>query len=249
LKKLTFQLFPQFADTVIFGPYSEYELKQILLARVGTSVIDPNVLDYIAKKIAASSGDARKALELAANAVQHRLDQLLSTYGAATGMSNAAVGPIVKMPNVMQASKEEAVNLKERIAGQPVVGKVILCVLTSYAHAGGAVDTTIGELKQCVYECMRQSGMEDEMVQMDDFLVLLETLVDSGLLRASSNTAMKTDSGNGFNLTRRTLSDVHRQPIRLGIQLEDIEKVLESDLKQSFFQNLRERAKNRRHEE
>jgi Cdc6-like AAA superfamily ATPase len=203
-------------------------------------------LDYVAKKVAASSGDARKALELAANAVQHRLDQLISSEGR--NSIKTTEGPIVKMPNVVQANKDEAVNLKERIAGQPVVGKVILCVLTSYAQAGGAVDTTIGELKQCVSECMRQTGMEEEMVQMDDFLVLLETLVDSGLLRASS-TAVRKPDGNGLNLSRRMLSDVHRQPIRLGIQLEDIEKVLESDLQQSFYQNLRERAKHRRRED
>jgi cell division control protein 6 len=235
-------------DTVIFSPYSEFELKRILLARVGSTVLADNVLDYIAKKVAASTGDARKALEIAANAVQHRLDQLLANDGSETSTSDCSVGPIVKMLNVIQANKDEVLNLKERIAGQPVVGKVILCVLTSYAQAGGAIDTTIGELKQCVSDCMRQTGMEDEMVQMDDFLVLLETLVDSGLLRASSP-ATKNSSGNGLNLSRRMLSDVHRQPIRLGIQLDDIEKVLESDLRQSFYQNLRDRAKNRRQDE
>ena len=143
------------------------------------------------------------------------------------------------MPNVIQANKEEILNLKDRIGGLPAVGKAILCVLTSYAQARGAVHATIGELKQCVSECMRQTGMEDEMVQMDDFLVLLDTLVDSGLLRAS----FSTTSSNSLNLSQRTLSDVHRQPIYLGLQLEDIEKVLESDLSQTFYQHLRSMAK------
>jgi Cdc6-like AAA superfamily ATPase len=215
-----------------------------LLARVGTDVIASNVIEYIAKKVATSTGDARKALEMAANAVQHRIDQEKS------GSATSTIGHLVKMPNVIQANKEEVLNLKERISGQPVVGKVILCVLTSYAQAGGVVDTTIGELKQCVTECMRQTGIEDEMVQMDDFLVLLETLVDSGLLRACTATTQPNHrKGDGLNLTRRTLSDVHRQPIRLGIPLDDIEKVLEADLKQGFYQNLCERAKNRRLDE
>jgi Cdc6-like AAA superfamily ATPase len=207
-------------------------------------VIAPNVLDYISKKVASSTGDARKALEMAANAVQQKIDQSTSCIADTTD------GYLVKMPNVVQGNKEEVLNLKERITGQPVVGKVILCVLTSYALAGGAVDTTIGELKQCVSECMRQTGMEDEMIQMDDFLVLLETLVDSGLLRASTTTRANTNNkSNGMNLSRLTLSDVYRQPIRLGIQLDDIEKVLESDLKQTFYQNLRDRAKARRQDE
>lgn len=200
----------------------------------------PNVIDFIAKKVATSTGDARKALEMAANAVQHRKDQLNESKAASTDVH------LVKMPNVIQANKEEVLNLKERISGLPAVGKVILCVLTSYSQASGAVNTTIGELKQCVSDCMLQTGMEDEMVQMDDFLVLLETLVDSGLLRASCSTAHGS-KGNGLNLSQRTLADVHRQPIRLGIQLDDIEKVLESDLTQTFYQNLRERARLLRH--
>jgi Cdc6-like AAA superfamily ATPase len=221
----------------MFSPYNEYELQQILLARIGTAVVAPNVIDYIAKKVASGSGDARKALEMAGNAIEHRLAQI-------TDMTSASVdGHLVKMPNVVQANKEEALNIKERISGLPLVGKVILCVLTSYAQAGGAVDTTIGELKQCVSECMRHTGMEDEMVQMDDFLVLLETLIDSGLLRASGGGGDRNHNGNGMNLSRRTLSDVHRQPIRLGIQLDDIEKVLESDLKQTFYQKLRDHAR------
>lgn len=203
---------------------------------MGETVIAPNVIDFIAKKVATSTGDARKALEMAANAVQHKIDQSDDL------MSVSADGHLVRMPNVIQANKEEVMNLKDRISGLPAVGKVILCVLTSYAQASGAVNTTVGELKQCVSDCMRQTGMEDEMVQMDDFLVLLETLVDSGLLRASRSTT-HSRKGNGLNLSQRTLADVHRQPIRLGIQLDDIEKVLESDLTQTFYQNLRERAR------
>ncbi len=228
----------QFLETVMFSPYSEYELQQILLARVGSTVVAPNVIDYIAKKVATSTGDARKALEMAANAVQHKIDQ---SNGS---MTDSTDGHLVKMPQVIQANKEEIMNLKERISGLPSFGKVILCVLTTYAQAG-AVDTTIGKLKQCVSECMRQTGMEDEMVQMDDFLVLLETLVDSGLLRASSSTTQ----GSKGNFSQQTLSDVHRQPIRLGTQLDDIEKVLESELKQSFYLNLRENARSRRQDE
>ena len=223
----------QFLETVMFSPYNEYELQQILLARVGSNVVAPNVIDYLAKKVATSTGDARKALEMAANAVQHKIDQ---SHGA---MTDSTDDHLVKMPNVIQANKEEIMNLKERISGLPSFGKVILCVLTTYAQAG-AVDTTIGKLKQCVSECMRQTGMEDEMVQMDDFLVLLETLVDSGLLRASSSATQ------GSSFSQQTLSDVHRQPIRLGTQLDDIEKVLESELKQSFYLNLRENARSRR---
>jgi Cdc6-like AAA superfamily ATPase len=230
---LTCTFFLQFKDTVTFSTYSENEIQQILEARVGRSVIAPNVLEYVAKKVSSSTGDARKALEMAANAVRHRLQQ--------TTKKDLTVGHLVKMPNVVLANKEEATNLKERIDGQPLAGKVMLCVLTAYAQAG-VLESSVGELKQCVSDCMRASGNEDEMLQMDDFLVLLETLVDSGLLRASR----VAQQGNGFSLAGRMLAEVHNQPILLGIQLEELEKLLEVQLKQAFFQNLRERAKNQR---
>lgn len=200
---------------------------------MGRSVVAPNVLDYIAKKVASSTGDARKALEMAANAVQHRLEQTKET--------ESAIGHLVKMPNVVLANKDETVNLKDRIAGQPIVGKVILCVLTSFAQAG-VLESTVGELKLCVSDCMQLCGSEDEMLQMDDFLVLLETLVDSGLLRASPD----GQPGDEFCLSGRILSDVHHQPIFLGTQLDEIERALESDLKQAFYQTIRDSAKNRR---
>lgn len=218
---------------MIFSTYSEEEIQQILEARVGRSVIAPSVLVYIAKKVASSTGDARKALEMAANTVQHRLER--------TNIKDSNVGTIVTMADAVHANKEEMFNLKERIDGQPVAGKVILSVLTAYAQAG-VVDSTIGELKQCVSDCLRGNGAEDEMLQMEDFLVLLETLVDNGLLRASA----ESQRGDGFRLVGRRLSEVHHQPIRLGIQLEESEKVLEDNLKESYYQTLRENAKKKR---
>lgn len=196
-------------------------------------MIAPNVLEYVAKKVSSSSGDARKALEMTANAVQYRLDE--------TSEVGSTIGHLVKMPDVVRANKEEASNLKDRIAGQPIVGKIMLNVLTAYAQSG-SLETTVGELKNCVSEGMRHIGSEDDMLQTDDFLVLLETLVDSGLLRAS----LDVQPEDGCRLSGRVLAEVHRQPISLGIQLEEIEKLLETDLKQPFYKNLRDGAKQRR---
>jgi hypothetical protein len=106
----------------------------------------------------------------------------------------------------------------------------MLCVLTAYAR-GGVLESTVGELRVCVSDCMRRGGSEDEMLQMEDFLVLLETLVDTGLLRASPN----DPSGKKLSLSGGMLSDVHHQPICLGLQLEEIEKVLDIDLKHCFY--------------
>jgi Cdc6-like AAA superfamily ATPase len=218
---------------VTFASYSAHELVQILEARVGRSVFAAGALDYIAKKVAACSGDARKALEMASNAVQNCL--------RTTCESDCADGPLVKVPHVVQSNKDETANLKDRIEGLPLAGKVMICVLTSYARAG-VVECTVGDLKDCVCDCLRQSGSEDEMLTMDDFVVVLETIVDSGLLLA----ATQNQSGGEFRLSGRELSEVHKQQIRLGLQLEEVEKALAIELKQSFYQTLRASAKEQR---
>lgn len=101
------------------------------------------------------------------------------------------------MPDVMLANKEEASNLKGRIEGQPLTGKVILCVLKTLAQAG-TFKSTVGELKKYVLDCMRQSGSEDEILTIEDFLVLLETLVDSGLLRVFDDVDVKQATMDSF---------------------------------------------------
>jgi hypothetical protein len=69
---------------VTFASYSDKELVLILEARVGRSVFQAKALDYIARNVAACSGDARAALEMASNAengsyrfIQHMVSLLV----------------------------------------------------------------------------------------------------------------------------------------------------------------------------
>jgi hypothetical protein len=91
---------------VTFASYSEREIQQILQARVGLSVVAPNVLDFIAKRVASSTGDARKALEMAANSVRHCLEQ--------TNETDSTIGHLVKMQHVVRANKDEAPKKKNQ---------------------------------------------------------------------------------------------------------------------------------------
>lgn len=59
----------QFQELLTFRPYAEKDLKRILEVRAGHSVIPENVLEMIARKVAQSSGDTRKALGAASEAV------------------------------------------------------------------------------------------------------------------------------------------------------------------------------------
>ena len=186
------------------------------------------MISYISKKVATASGDVRQAFEMLANAVQHRIQN--------PGTSDSNAVHIVKMPNVIVGNKETS-NVRDKIRGQPLAGKVLMCVLTTLAQ-GGHTKATVGQLKMCVTDCMKRSGATDEILQLDDFLLLLETLVDTGLLRASDD----ANQDGSFNLTKLNLGDVHRQELHLGPPLEETEKALQTQLKEAYFQELRERA-------
>lgn len=205
-----------------------------MIDRIGCTVVDSKAIEFIAKKVASSSGDARRAIEMASLAIQHRMKDLPDP-------SPTSTVPLVKIPHVIQANKDTMANLQERINGQPAVGKIMLCVLISYAQAG-VLECTVGELKNCVATCTAEIGSDDDMLQLDDFVVLLETLVDSGLLRATINGRQ----GGEFRLFGRSLPEIHKQPIQLGLQLSEVEKVLESELCQGFYKSIRESAKRER---
>lgn len=217
----------QSGDPVTFSPYTEAELVNILEARVGRSVFVSNVITLIAKKVATGSGDARKALEMLSDAAKYCLGN--------TEENVTTNGPIVTMAHVVHANRQVDINVKEKIEGLPVVLKVSLCVLTSLAH-GNVKSTTIGVLRDFVAGCMHDnSHTDDEFVGVEDFAVLLETLVDTGLLVVSNN-------GGKCGLSKRSGNELFRQAIHLGLQLEEVSKVLEKDLKESFYQKIRENA-------
>jgi len=220
----------------MFSTYSGNEINSILEARVGHTVIDPRVLQFVSKKVGSSSGDARKALELASSAVQLRLREIDEMDSQKTRELDSTVGPLVGMKHVVKASREEATNWKDRIDGLPLTGKMMLCVFTTLTQAN-VCTTTVGQLKNFVTDCMSSRGSEEEMLGYEDFLAVLGTLVDFGLLRASSNA-----NPDEILDTSRMISDVYNEPIHLEKQPEDIEKSLSRELKQAFFQNLRERA-------
>jgi len=220
----------------MFSTYSENEINSILEARVGHTVVDPRVLQFVSKKVGSSSGDARKALELASSAVQLRLREIDEMDSQKTRELDSTVGPLVWMKHVALACREEATNWKDRIDGLPLAGKMMLCVITTLTQAN-VCTTTVGALKNSVTDCMSSTGSEEEMLGYEDFLAVLGTLVDFGLLRVSSNANLDTV----FD-TSRMVIDIYNEPIHLEKQPEDIEKSLSRDLKQGFFQNLRERA-------
>jgi len=219
----------QFKETITFKPYGTDDILRILEARVGGKIIAKTAMTMIAKKVSSSSGDARKALELASDAIKNCLASLRTK----SAKSNSEY-PLVTMQHLGSSLKVGNKRLAEVVEGLPQVGKVILCVAATLARAD-VKTTTIGKLRNFVGECMCRDQVED-MVSLEDFKMILETLADSGLLsfgNAKSNV-----------ISSCVASEIYRKPICLSVQLDDVENALSTILYQNeFYENLREHAK------
>jgi hypothetical protein len=139
------------------------------------------------------------------------------------------------MQHVVKGNKD-GFKVADKIDAQPMVGKFVLCVLVVFAQVD-VKETSVGELKSSVAECLQECKLDDEMVTSDDFLIVVESLVDSGLLCASIGSK---------GVRQRSMAEMYKQRIRLEIQLEEVAKSLDSQLNQACFQRLRDCAKKHR---
>jgi Cdc6-like AAA superfamily ATPase len=189
--------------------------------------VHPKALEFIAMKVAQNTGDARSVLDMATNAIERRL-LVVRDGGSLPADQNA---PLVTMADVMPQVKKTNAKIAETIEGLPAMGKAILCVLASLARAG-AKSTTLGKLKRFVSDAMSESQQE-ELLTLEDFKALVETLLDNGLLSVGGSIQGNLGMGN-----------LQMMPISLGSQLEDVEVAIANGLgKERFYENLCEFTK------
>lgn len=200
----------------------------ILEQRIGTNIVDRKALELISRKVAASSGDARRALEITSNAVGKSIDQL-STGKLSMNVlpDDEEVMPLVKLPHMMRAIREGMpMRHADVIAGLPQAAKVILCIAVSLSQVWGpTAEISISVLKKYCVEATHHAIM-DEM-GLGHVQNLVETLIDSGLL-------LTDNSGGSFNA-----HDVNAK-LKIGVQLDDVEIALEESLLKEggFYQSL-----------
>ena len=200
--------------------------------RVGTDIIDPKTVAFAASKVSASSGDARKALELTSRAVAKCMEALSSKERKETKMD----GPIVSLKFMLKAVKETIPKYAQTIEGLPYVGKVILCVAVTLKQVGEVADVlTLGTLKRYVQDAMADDMMFDD-VSIDDFSMLVQQLFDAGLLLSGT--------AEPFDVSALNFDSLHHMPIRVGVQLYDVESALEETLAdQDRYRRIMERAR------
>lgn len=200
----------------------------ILEQRIGTNIVDRKALELISRKVAASSGDARRALEITSNAVGKSIDQLSKGKLSMNVLpDDEEVMPLVKLPHMMRAIREGMpMRHADVIAGLPQAAKVILCIAVSLSQVWGpTAEISISVLKKYCVEATHHAIM-DEM-GLGHVQNLVETLIDSGLL-------LTDNSGGSFNA-----HDVNAK-LKIGVQLDDVEIALEESLLKEggFYQSL-----------
>ena len=210
---------------LVFPTYNEEDLLAILEKRIGKKIVDTKALQLIAKRVAASTGDARKALEITSNAVDKALDACTEKWLEEV---EADSYPLVKMPQMMRAIREGMPTRHEEIIrGLPQAAKVILCIAVSLGKVWGpTAAVSIATLKK--YACQAtQHAMLDE-ASLGQITNLVEMLMDSGLLT--------TDHDGCFNFN----ANDHSSRLHIGVQLDDVEIALEKSLleESSFYRSL-----------
>jgi hypothetical protein len=199
--------------------------------RVGTSIVDVKAMEMIASKVAATSGDARKALECTARAVELCRRKLPANT---LDLPPDAL-PLVKIPHARMAIRENNTKYTDLIEGLPRVAKAVLVIAVQLARNLKGKDDdeqetlTLGKLR---YYCMDAFPSDPFFEDISDIKGTLETLVDAGLLQLSVIDKKRFSQAS-------SLLALARVPIQLDLQLEDVESAVEDDLlKQPFYESI-----------
>ena len=203
----------------MFSTYSEEVLVLIVESCIGRTVVDPKVVEYMASKVSATSGDARKCLSLVAKAIE-----LCRQKGPTSFLESIVLGPVVKMPHAMMAIRESNIQITDVIDALPSYQKYTLVV---GVHLSREFKKTkliqFGELKNRALAAFGFLPNLDCVITLEDFRGIMEKLVDAGLLK-----------GDGFDYLT-PMGVLLTREVHFELQLEDVESVLEQTVLQETF--------------
>lgn len=212
----------------MFQAYRQEELVKITESKIGCSVMNKKAMEFIAAKVAASSGDARRYLELVTLSIDSCLRKAPSVK-----LDSVLEKPFVTIRDAMTAIRETNVNYRDIIEGLPTFDKVVLCTGVHLARKFDGRSFTMHTLRNLT---MEGYGIDYD-VEIDDFKGAMERLIDTGLLLLSEDQKNKLRHGMG-------ISDLMGTPMKFDLQLEDVESAIEDTLmNEGFYQRLVNRVK------
>lgn len=192
-------------------------------SRIGQSVVDPKMIEFLASKVASTSGDARKIIELVSRSIQACRSKLPQNT-----LDSELTKPVVKLPHAMMVIRETNTKYKDLVESLTSLQKSTLVVGTHLSRILGARPLTLGMLKKYSFQAFGFDPMLEGSYSMDDFKGIIERLVDSGLLKMAERVS------NIFST--EPMGNLLQHPVRFDLQLEDVESALEETLlKEDYY--------------
>lgn len=212
----------QVGENIVFSTYNKEELIQIVVDRVGTSIIHEKAIEFAASKVAAGKGDARLMLEITRSAVLVCLETMAPTQQS----SNVMNGPIVTIQHMMKAVKAtRSDDYCDIIEGLPHFHKIVLCVAVTLSQVSPSwCVIPASKLHRWTKSVLGHMNTEDDFT-LEIFKDCVSALFDQGLLKSDDES----------NINTASWTSAVNMPIRLGCQLQDVESALEETLGDNKF--------------
>ncbi|XP_030453604.1 origin of replication complex subunit 1B-like [Syzygium oleosum] len=140
-----------------FGPYNYQQLQEIILTRLrGIDAFEKQAIEFASRKVAAISGDARRALEICRRAAEIADFRIKKAFKTAPAAGKALVG----MSEVEAAIKEmfQAPHIQV-IKSSSKLGKIFLTAMVHELYKTGLGETTFEKLAMTV-SCLCASNGE-----------------------------------------------------------------------------------------
>lgn len=215
----------QVGENIVFSTYNKEDLIQIVVDRVGKSIIHEKAIEFAASKVAAGQGDARLMLEFTRSAVR----VCLETMAPAQLSLNVMNGPIVTIQHMMKAIKATRCDdYCDIIEALPHNHKIVLCVAVTLSQVSPSwCEIPVSKLHRWTKTVLGHMDTEDDFT-VEIFKDCVSALFDQGLLKSDDETNINTAPWtSAVNMT-----------IRLGCQLQDVESALEETLGDNKFYSL-----------
>ncbi|PBP27017.1 origin recognition complex subunit 1 [Diplocarpon rosae] len=182
---------------ITFPGYTHDQLMQIIQSRlsgVPGSIVDPDAIQFASRKVAAVSGDARRALDICRRAVELAEADVLSQPAPNTPSKSGRGKDKDRIDNMTKASGKvtiatvkRAINeattspLQQYLRGLPLAAKVLLAALLVKTRRTGIGESVLGEVMD---EAKR-------MAKMDTRGMMAEYLLNDGTIVSSKSTSVQ----------------------------------------------------------
>ncbi|KAF7540645.1 hypothetical protein G7Z17_g12153 [Cylindrodendrum hubeiense] len=163
---------------ITFPGYNHEQLMRIIQSRlegVPGKIVDPDAIQFASRKVAAVSGDARRALDICRRAVElaeadapsdpttpSKRERLAESQGQLRGIGRVTIATIKKAINEATTNP-----IQQHLRGLPVMSKLLMAALLLRTRRAGLAETTFGETLDEIHRaCLRAPPAVPGMAQV-----------------------------------------------------------------------------------